>query len=198
MADAAANDTLTEAPLLPATVTPVADTNNVQELNTSQLTAPDGFIYDFKLSDVDYIQPLAALPHDNLTNLPAVPAEAAAAYSGSTPSDNPLMTWRLSILQHNKALWDASANRKVEDAVTTLIEQVGYQRSIVTLGGVPASLRSTYSRSILQQVFKQACIAWSADESCRFQDSRFCVVCGYGGAPAAFIVIMLHCAGSCM
>ena len=110
--------------LLPATVTAAASTNDVAELNTTQLTAPDGFIYDFKLSDVDYIQPLAPLPHENLTVLPEVPADAAAVYASATPSDNPLMTWRLDILQHNKELWDASANRKIKDGVTTLLEQV--------------------------------------------------------------------------
>jgi hypothetical protein len=98
--------------------------NQLAEVTQADLTAPDGFIYDFSLTDVDYIPAETSLPHGNLTQLPAVPTAYAAAYNNNPKSDNPLLTWRLDKLQHNKELWDKQANRKIKDAVRTLIGQV--------------------------------------------------------------------------
>lgn len=98
--------------------------NQIAELTEAQLTAPDAFIYDFSVNDVDYIPAEKSLPHSNLTDLPGVPADAAAVYQSNAPSSNPLLTWRLDKLEHNKELWDRKANRKIKDAVNTLIAQV--------------------------------------------------------------------------
>jgi hypothetical protein len=98
--------------------------NQLVEVTQADLTAPDGFVYDFSLTDVDYIPTERSLPHGNLTQLPEVPSAAAAAYRNNTRSDNPLLTWRLDKLVHNKKLSDSQANRKIKDAVRTLVGQV--------------------------------------------------------------------------
>lgn len=98
--------------------------SQVAELSQADLTASDGFVYDFNLADVDYIPAQSGLPFGNLTELPGVPAADAAVYNNNARSTNPLLTWRLDMLEYNKALWDSGANRKITDAVRTLIGQV--------------------------------------------------------------------------
>lgn len=100
-------------------------TNRLPQASVANLTAPDTFVYDFKVTDEDYIPPRAPLKFGavdlrNMTALPAVPANVEI-----TPPESPsrLLTWRQDILDHNKALWRAKANRKIDDAVTTLTEQ---------------------------------------------------------------------------
>ena len=99
--------------------------DRLPQLSQANLTAADGFIYDFKVTDEDYIPPNAPLRYQNvdlrnMTLLPPVPATAQL-----TPPEQParLLTWRQDILDHNKELWQRKANRKIDDAVTTLIEQ---------------------------------------------------------------------------
>lgn len=99
--------------------------NRLPQLSIGNLTAPDRFIYDFKVTDEDYIPPQAPLTFNgvdlrNMTRLPPVPASVLF-----DPPEAPsrLLTWRQDILNHNRGLWRSNANRKIEDAVTTLVEQ---------------------------------------------------------------------------
>jgi hypothetical protein len=84
------------------------------------LTAPDGFKYDFRLESVDYILPNTPLAFNNFSTPPAAPPNLVAAVR--LPLSDGLVTWDFSILQHNKALAKRKANRKIEDAVVTLKE----------------------------------------------------------------------------
>lgn len=112
---------------------PVQIKAQVAELSQAELTASDGFIYDFSLADVDYIPQQIGLPYENLTALPGVPAADAQVYNNNARSTNPLLTWRLDMLEYNKQLWDRRANRKISDAVRTLIGQVLHHSASETI-----------------------------------------------------------------
>lgn len=83
----------------------------------ANLTAPDGYVYDFQLELVDYILPERTLPMQNFSQPATPPPDLVAALR--LPADG-LVTWDLGILNYNKALWARRANRKIEDAVETL------------------------------------------------------------------------------
>lgn len=135
IAGAATTTTNTATAPLPATATAPIGTQpedpmstevrtQVATLSEADLTAPDGFVYDFQLTDVDYIPAETALAHGNLTTLPGVPEADVTVYRNNDRSTNPLLTWRLDMLEYNKALSDRQANRRIEDAVRTLVGQV--------------------------------------------------------------------------
>ena len=94
--------------------------------NVTELTSPsDGYVYDFDVSDEDYIAPLAPLPYVNLTRIrdlaPPIPAIVAAV---QLPVADGLVSWDQKTLLNNKKLWNRGnpANCKIEDAVAMLQE----------------------------------------------------------------------------
>ena len=86
----------------------------------ANLTAADGFVYDFLLSNEDYIAPDRPLPYDNMTALPAASADALSAVNLASAAS--MVSWKMETLSYNKQLWNGGsfANRKIQDAIETL------------------------------------------------------------------------------
>jgi hypothetical protein len=98
--------------------------NAVPQPTQAQLTSPSGLVYDFSVTDEDYTAPERPLPYNGLTALPPVnDTTAMMRLPQALLADEPL-TWRMNVLQQNKAAWKRSADARVTAAVEELLRQV--------------------------------------------------------------------------